>query len=120
MKGLLMKIGHFALIGALAAALTLPAAAQTTQTSPNKPAPMLTKPGATTSAPPAASTGSAIVDINSASVDDLDNLPGIGKSRAEAIIKNRPYKGKDDLLNRHIVPANVYNGIKDKIIAKQG
>jgi DNA uptake protein ComE-like DNA-binding protein len=68
----------------------------------------------------AASTNSALVDINSASATDLDNLPGVGKSRAEAIIKNRPYKGKDDLVNRHIIPPNVYNGIKDKIVARQG
>ena len=37
----------------------------------------------------------------------------------EAIIANRPYNGKDDLANRKIIPANVYNGIKDKIIARQ-
>jgi competence protein ComEA len=113
----MMKIGQIALIGALAAGLALPVAAQTTQTSPTKPTPALTKPAPTAS--PAAPASSAIVDINSASAADLDKLPGIGKSRADAIIKNRPYKGKDELLSRHIVPANVYNGIKDKIIAKQ-
>jgi competence protein ComEA len=47
-------------------------------------------------------------------------LPGIGKARGEAIIKGRPYKGKDDLLNRHILPPSVYDGIKSKMIAKQG
>jgi competence protein ComEA len=61
----------------------------------------------------------ALLDINSASKDQLDALPGIGSARAEAIIKNRPYNGKDDLVQRKIIPQNVYNGIKDKIIARQ-
>ena len=61
----------------------------------------------------------ALLDINSASKNDLDALPGIGPARADAIIKNRPYNGKDDLVNRKIIPQNVYNGIKDRIIARQ-
>jgi competence protein ComEA len=61
----------------------------------------------------------ALIDINSASKADLDALPGIGAARSEAIIKGRPYKGKDDLVHKKIIPENVYNGIKDKIIAKQ-
>jgi len=61
----------------------------------------------------------ALMDINSATKDQLDTLPGIGPARADAIIKGRPYKGKDDLVNNKIIPQNVYDGIKDKIIAKQ-
>lgn len=60
-----------------------------------------------------------LMDINSASKEQLDKLPGIGSARADAIIKGRPYKGKDDLVNKKIIPQNVYDGIKDKIIAKQ-
>ena len=60
-----------------------------------------------------------LVDINSASAEELDKLPGVGPARAKAIIANRPYGGKDDLKNRKIIPPNVYNQIKDKIIARQ-
>lgn len=60
-----------------------------------------------------------LIDINSATKDQLDVLPGIGPARADAIIKGRPYNGKDDLVNRGIIPANVYNNIKDRIIARQ-
>lgn len=125
-----MKFVQFGLITALGAVLSLPVAAQTTQLTPTKPTPMqmtptkptpmATTPGTAMGTKPMASTSATAVDINSASAEDLDKLPGIGKSRADAIIKNRPYKGKDDLLGRHIVPPNVYNGIKDKIVAKQG
>jgi DNA uptake protein ComE-like DNA-binding protein len=61
----------------------------------------------------------ALIDINSATKEQLDALPGIGAARADAIIKGRMYKGKDDLVNKKIIPQNVYDGIKDKIIAKQ-
>jgi DNA uptake protein ComE-like DNA-binding protein len=61
----------------------------------------------------------APLDINSATKEQLDALPGIGTARADAIIKGRPYKGKDDLVQKGIIPQNVYDGIKDKIIARQ-
>jgi DNA uptake protein ComE-like DNA-binding protein len=78
----------------------------------------LSAPAATLLAP-AAQAEVALLDINSASEGQLDALPGIGPARAKAIISGRPYNGKDDLVNRKIIPANVYNGIKDKIIARQ-
>jgi DNA uptake protein ComE-like DNA-binding protein len=61
----------------------------------------------------------APIDINSASRDELKTLPGIGDARAEAIIKHRPYRGKNELADKKIVPQNVYNNIKDRIIAHQ-
>jgi competence protein ComEA len=74
---------------------------------------------ATTAAAPAAAKQADLIDINSATEAQLSTLPGVAKARSEAIIKGRPYKGKDELLSKKIVPENVYNDIKDKIIAKQ-
>jgi len=59
------------------------------------------------------------MDINSASEKELTTLKGIGDVRAKAIVKGRPYKGKDDLVQKKIIPAKVYADIKDQIIAKQ-
>ena len=124
-----MKLVPLALAATLAIGMAWPAAAQTVQTSPGKPAsPAITTPPGTTTpapgskptaAPATGSSSSTLVDINSASAADLDALPGIGKARADAIIKNRPYNGKDDLVNRGILPANIYKGISSKIIARR-
>jgi competence protein ComEA len=94
-----------------------PAFAQSGTMAPATPA---AKPApAATAAKPASVPAADLIDINSATQEQLAALKGIGKARSEAIIKGRPYKGKDDLLNKKIVPKNVYEEIKDKIIAKQ-
>ena len=76
---------------------------------------------ADTKAAPAAKTEakSDLIDLNSASSADLEALKGIGKVHAAAIIKGRPYKGKDDLVTKKIITEKEYAEIKDKIIAKQ-
>jgi competence protein ComEA len=76
-------------------------------------------------APPAKSdkSGAAMktepLDINSASVDELKTIPGIGDAYAKKIVDGRPYKRKDELVQKKVVPQGTYDKIKDQIVAKQ-
>ncbi len=82
-------------------------------------APTKTAPADAKAAPAKEAPAAALMDINSATAKQLATLDGIGEARSAAIVKGRPYNGKDDLVNKKVLTQEVYDKIKDKIIAKQ-
>ena len=61
----------------------------------------------------------ALIDINTATAEQLQTLDGIAEARSAAIIKNRPYTNKAQIVSKAGIPQAVYDAIKDKIVAKQ-
>jgi len=59
------------------------------------------------------------LDINTATEDQLKELPGIGDAYAKKIVAGRPYKAKDELWEKKVIPKATYQKIKDRIIAHQ-
>jgi competence protein ComEA len=63
--------------------------------------------------------GAGLIDINSASIDELKSIPGISEANAKKIVENRPYKRKDKLVKKQVISPAIYDQVADEITARQ-
>lgn len=118
-----MRFGRFTsiILGFAACSLlsVLPAAASAQASTAKPAATAKSAPAATTAKPASTAPKGDLVDINSASADQLKALPGVGDVYSQKIIAGRPYANKTQLKSKGIVPAATYDKISSLIIAKQ-
>jgi DNA uptake protein ComE-like DNA-binding protein len=69
-------------------------------------------------ASPSAIRVDMLIDINSATPDQLKTLAGIGDVYAKRIMEGRPYQSTDELLKKKIIPQTTYDKIKDQTVAR--
>jgi competence protein ComEA len=116
-----------ATVAALVVLASSAASAQSTQPAPaekkatpaaQQPAPAA-KPAPATAEKKTTTAAHAPLDLNSATREQLVALPGVGETYADAIIKNRPYKAKGELVSRKVVPEATYKKFRTMVIAHQ-
>lgn len=104
--------------GLVLAITTLFAPAAIADTAPKAPTTTTKAPAKDAPAKPAPAKAE-LVDINSATEEQLAALPGVGEVYSKKIVAGRPYAKKDQLVSKKVVPAGVYKKFSAKIIAKQ-